>query len=113
MMHNLAHPGKKTTQKLISGKFVWHGLTKQVNQWAKECLVCKRSKIQRHKHVSPETFDVPEKRLSHIQVDLVDLFPPSSGFTYLFTITDRYTRWSETIPLKSSSSKECAHALIY
>ena len=31
---------------------------------------------------------------------------------YLFTITDRYTRWSEAIPLKNSSSIECAHALI-
>ena len=26
IIHNLAHPGKKTTHRLISGKFVWHGL---------------------------------------------------------------------------------------
>ena len=32
IMHTLAHPGKKTTQELISGKSVWHGLNKQVNQ---------------------------------------------------------------------------------
>ena len=71
IMHNLAHPGKKTTQKLISGKFVWHSLKKQVNQWEKECLVCQPSKIQRHIHAPPETFDVAEKRFSHIHVDLV------------------------------------------
>ena len=105
IMHNLAHPRMKTTQKLISGKFVWHGLKKQVNQWAKEWLVCQRSEIQRHIHAPPETFDVPEKRYSHIPVDLVGPLPPFSGFTYLFTIIDRYTRGTKAIPLKDPSSK--------
>ena len=35
VIHNLAQHGRKTTQKLISEKFVWHGLKKEVNQWAK------------------------------------------------------------------------------
>ena len=100
IMHNLAHPGKKTTQKLISWKFMWYGLKKQVNQRPIECLVCQRSKIQRHIHAPPETFDVPEKRFRHIHVDLVGPLPPSSEFTYLFTIIDRYTRWPEAITLK-------------
>ena len=29
VIHNLAHPGRKTTQKLISEKFVWHGPKKR------------------------------------------------------------------------------------
>ena len=74
IMHNFAHPGKKTTQKLISGKFVWHGLKKQVNQWGKECLVCQPSKIQRHIHAPPDTFNVAEKRFSHIYVGLGWIF---------------------------------------
>ena len=36
VIHSLAHPGRKTTQKLISDKFVWHNLKKYVNQWAKQ-----------------------------------------------------------------------------
>ena len=28
VIHNLSHPGKKATQKLIGEKFVWHGLNK-------------------------------------------------------------------------------------
>ena len=38
LIHGLAHPGRKSTQKLISEKFVWHGLKKEVTKWAKECI---------------------------------------------------------------------------
>ena len=112
VIHNLSHPGKKATQKLISEKFVWHGLNKEVNQWVKECLACQQSKIQRHVHAPQEKFHVPEKRFSHIHVDLVGPLPPSNGFTHLFTIIDRNTRWPEAIPLKDTSTTECARALI-
>ena len=31
-IHNLAHPGRKATVKLVAKKFVWHGVKKQVNR---------------------------------------------------------------------------------
>ena len=37
-IHSLSHPGAKTTKKLITSKFVWQGLNKQVTHWAKTCL---------------------------------------------------------------------------
>ena len=65
VIHNLAHPGRKTIQKLISEKFVWHGLK-----------------------------------------------APSCGYTHIFTIIDRTTRWPEAIPLPGTSTIDCARALI-
>ena len=55
---------------------------------------------------------MPEKRFSHIHVDLVGPLPPSLGFTHLFTVIDRHTRWPEAVPLKDTSATECARALI-
>jgi len=111
-IHNLAHPGRKTTQKLVSDKFVWHGIRKQVNQWAKECLQCQASKIQTHVRAPLENFTVPEKRFSHIHIDLVGPLPPSRGYSYLLTIVDRNTRWPEAIPMREITTTECARALI-
>ncbi|GFS16652.1 Pol polyprotein [Elysia marginata] len=37
-IHNLAHPGRKSTVKLVTQKFVWRGLKKQITQWTQECL---------------------------------------------------------------------------
>ena len=34
--------------KLITSKFVWHGMSREVKEWAKSCLECQRSKVQRH-----------------------------------------------------------------
>ncbi|KAK3732678.1 hypothetical protein RRG08_041037, partial [Elysia crispata] len=38
-IHNLAHPGRKSTVKLVANKFVWHGVKKQVNKWAQRTSV--------------------------------------------------------------------------
>ena len=98
VMHSLAHLGRKATQKLISDKFVCHNLNKDVNQWAKQCLSCQSSKIQKHVHAPLDTFVVPEKRFIHINIDIVGHLHQSVGFTYLLTIVDRTTRWSEAAP---------------
>ena len=52
------------------------------------------------------------KKFSHINIDIVGPLPFSAGLTYLLTIIDRNTRWSEAIPLKGITSSECAQALI-
>ncbi|GFR95202.1 Pol polyprotein [Elysia marginata] len=112
IIHNLAYPSRKSTVKLVSQKFVWHGLKKQVNQWTKECLACKKSKIQTHVHSPVTNIPVPAKRFSHLHIDLVGPLPPSEGFSHLLTIIDRTTRWPEAIPLSNTFTTECARALI-
>ena len=57
-VHGLPHPGANPTVKLISSKFVWHGLSKQVRTWAKTCLDCQRLKVHRHVMAPLETFTV-------------------------------------------------------
>ena len=58
------------------------------------------------------TFKVPSRHFDHINVDLVGPLPPSQGYTYLFTIVDRFTRWPEAIPLSDISASTCARALV-
>ena len=89
VVHNLSHPGVKAAVKMVSDKFVWHGMRKQVRRWVKECHHCQSSKIQNHTKAPLEHFSVPEKRISHINIDIVGPLPFSSGFTYLLTIIDR------------------------
>ena len=55
---------------------------------------------------------MPTSRFSHIHVDLVGPLPSSNGYTYLFTIVDRVSRWPEAIPLASTTADDCATALV-
>jgi transposase InsO family protein len=112
-VHNLAHPSIRTTSKLISAKFVWHGMAKQVRNWAKECLACQRAKVHRHTRAPLTTFKVPGRRFAHIHVDLVGPLPPCQGYSHLFTIVDRFTRWPAAIPLTTTDTATCAKALVH
>ncbi|GFO41228.1 Pol polyprotein [Plakobranchus ocellatus] len=59
-----------------------------------------------------QTFTVPEKRFSHINIDIVDPLPECCGYRYLITIIDRNTRWPEAIPIPNITTAECVHALV-
>ncbi len=64
-------------------------------------------------YISPPPFNIPipERRYSHIHVDLVGPLPPSQGCTCIFTMVDRTTRWREAVPLSTITAVACAGAL--
>ena len=107
----LSHPGIRSTKRLITDRFVWHGITKQVGKWAAECVRCQQSKIQLHTKAPLQTFSVPPRRFDHINIDIVGPLPPSRGYTYLLTVVDRFTRWPEAIPMHDATTPTCARAL--
>ena len=112
-IHGLSHPSIRTTQKLLTDRYVWHGIRKQVGIWAKTCKPCQEAKIQRHTKAPLQTFDVPHRRFDHINIDLVGPLPSSQGYTHLLTIIDRFSRWPEAIPLKGTDTETCARALVF
>ena len=109
---NLSHPGIRASRALVTAKFVWPGVRKQVAEWAKACIPCQTARIHHHVSAPLAPFVVPQCRFDHINVDLVGPLPTSSGFSYLFTVVDRFTRWPEAIPLVDQSTTSCARALL-
>jgi hypothetical protein len=83
-----------------------------ISQWCKECQLCSRGKASNQAAAAVQPIPVPQHRFSHIHVDLVGPLPVSAaGFTYLFTMIDRSSRWLEAVPLKTMDAAACVDAL--
>jgi Integrase core domain len=69
--------------------------------------------VTRHNKGAVQPIAVPLLRFSHLHIDLVGPLPTSAeGYSHLFTIIDRSTRWCEAVPLRSTTANDCAAALI-
>lgn len=111
-IHELSHPGIRATNKLMSEKFVWPNMKKDVATWSRNCIQCQKSKIHRHNKAPLTRYDLTESRFDHINVDIVGPLPPSNGYRYLVTIVDGYTRWPEAIPVRDIFAETVAQAII-
>ena len=112
LIHGLNHPSIRSSVRLITEKFVWHGISRDIRSWARSCDKCQRSKTHRHVESGIGNYATPRRRFCHIHVDVVGPLPISEGYRYLFTIIDRSTRWPEAVPLVEANAASCAYALL-
>ena len=111
-LHDLSHPGIRATQRMMTSKFIWLGINKDVREWTRTCVPCQASKVTRHTHSPPATFTPVSSRFDHVHVDLVGPLPHSNGNRYILTCVDRFTRWPEATPLTDISTDTVARAFI-
>ena len=56
---------------------------------------------------------MPEKRFSHVLVDIVGPLPSSYGYKFLLTAVDRTSRLVHAMPLKEATASETATAFLH
>ena len=111
-LHSLSQPGIKASRRLVSERYVWPNMRRHIAAWTRTCHDCQQSKVHRHIKAPLQTFPAPDSRFDSIHVDIVGPLIPSKGNTYLFTCIDRYTRWTDAIPMPDATAESCASALL-
>ena len=112
-LHQLVHPSVRSSRRMVSNRFVWLGLAKDVMSWARACTQCQRAKAQRHTTAPLQNFSLPDRHFQHVHVDIVGPLPISEGYSYLFTMVDHFTHWPEAVPMKNNATTACVQALTH
>ena len=92
--HGLLHPGVKATSRLISSRYVWNGLNKEVKMWAKQCLACQKSKVMRHVHTASSKIPIPNDRFAVIHMIWSDLCQHQTVAVTYVAIGERSRPWT-------------------
>lgn len=111
-LHDLSHPGIRASQHMMTSRFIWTAINKDVRDWTRRCTTCQASKVTRHTRSPTATFTPVSTRFEHVHIDLVGPLPHSDGYRYILTCVDRFTRWPEAAPLTDISTDTVARAFI-
>lgn len=79
LIHGLAHPGAKASVKMVTAKYIWKSMRKDVTRWARGCLQCQTNKISRHVHSPIGQFPQTTQRFKDVHIDIVGPMTPSEG----------------------------------
>ncbi|KAL0146914.1 hypothetical protein M9458_057853, partial [Cirrhinus mrigala] len=95
------HPGANNTLTLLSERFWWPAMARDVRQYVQGCKECAMSKSPRHLPAGKlHPLPVPNRPWSHLGVDFMTDLPSSDGNTCILVIIDRFSKFCRLIPLK-------------
>lgn len=97
-------------RKIMTIKYFWPSMNRDVGAWTQACVGCQQAKVHRHV-TSPLGEFPPSSRFEHIHIDIVGPLLPSNEYRYLVTIIDRCTKWPEAIPTREITAEVVAKAV--
>ena len=109
-----AHPGEKKTASLIKARFYWKGLTNDVEQYIRNCYVCKRSYMPRDKAPGLlQPLPVPHRPWQHISMDFKSFPVDRNSYNAILVFVDRLGKRLISVPYKDTcTAKQMAQLFI-
>lgn len=95
------HGGVTRTLQKAYNEVFWPGLKADIYRYVTSCKVCQECK---HDNTKPSgllnPFPIPSETWQHISMDFVEGLPKSQGYSVLWVIVDRLSKYAHFIPLK-------------
>ena len=105
----VGHLGRNRSLQLARDRFFWPKMTKDIETYIKNCPRCLRRKSP--KPVAPLVSISSSQPLELLCIDYLGLEPSKGGVKNILVITDHFTRYSLSVPCKSTKAKPTAKIL--
>jgi transposase InsO family protein len=109
------HPGREQTTALLSRRFFWPDMIKDIRRFLRNCDICGRTKAWREKRWGLlKPLPVPTRIWRSISMDFITDLPPGeiTGATFCMVITDRLGKGKIFIPLTKTDAQTVAWAFL-
>ena len=113
----LGHFGpKKTKQMMTQAGYIWRGMTADIRNYCRSCVVCARSNDPPRRFRAPLQLTTQASApWQHVAVDLMGPFgrcPTESGNRFVLVVLDLLTKGVELAALPSKSAEAVCRALV-
>jgi transposase InsO family protein len=111
-LHNdIGHPGRDRTMSLLRDRFFWPGMSKDADEWIKNCDRCLRRKAATNIR-APLVNITTSQPLELVCMDFLSLETSKGGFNSILVITDHFTRYAQAIPTRNQTARTTAEAFM-
>lgn len=94
------HLGIAKTIARISRLYYWPGMYREISQYMRRCKTCQKFKVTQQRQTGRMHFTPVSQPWEIVTSDFMGPFPRSSkGNTMLLVFHDKFTKWTELIPL--------------
>ena len=107
------HPGGTKMFYTTRRTFYWPSMALECHACVRQCDSCARERVQLRKHSTFLKLFPARRPLEFVAIDILGPLPRSTkGNQYLLVISDRFSKMTRAIPLKSITSMTVARAFV-
>lgn len=107
------HQGYKRTSELISRKYYWPNMIRDIETYVSRCTSCATRKRSNISKAPMAIFESAQSVFEVCSMDIVGPLPLSRGGNkYLLTFIDHLSRYAEAIPIPDQSAATIANAFV-
>lgn len=106
------HLGFARTYSMISQRFYWPKMRKQIKKYVSSCFNCQRRKasnVRKQGYIQP--LPIAENIFDTLGIDLINKLPVSDkGYNSILVCTDNLSKYVIAVPLRDEKSETITHA---
>ncbi|ETO03213.1 RETRotransposon-like family member [Reticulomyxa filosa] len=103
------HQGTQRMLATIRERLYWPGITNDVKTFCRNCFTCQIAKGSHDANLCEIQHFHASRPFQMVALDIVGPLPKTdSGYEYILTMMNRFTRWVTTIPLRTHTSNKIA-----